>query len=280
MSLTFPTQIFPVYFNSFVVPGSAMVVSPGKDWRKFYPAFGTDLSKWVLRSLIVVKGGSVVLFDTGFGNKQPDSFYEPFHLEGDYKIDAQLAEIGLSKNDITDVVLTHLHYDHCGGCLLKEGNKIVPAFPRAKLWISSVQWETALNPSEEEKESFLEENIKPLTDYYSIQFVEGGSYLPGIYFKIADGHTRGQIIPLIKLNQGSLLFGADLFPSSAHLDPEINMAYDVDRAHAKKEKHRILDECISNNYVIAFQHGLFIEACTVSRMKGQVEVHPVKLDSL
>lgn len=280
MQLKFPTQIFPVYFNSFQVPGAAMVVSPGKDWRKFYPATGVDSSKWVLRSLIVVKGGSVVLIDTGFGNKQPDSFFEPFHLEGDYKLDSQLAEIGLAKTDITDVVLTHLHYDHCGGCLLKEGNKIVPAFPRAKLWISSAQWETALNPSEEEKESFLEENIKPLADHYSIQFVEGGSYLPGIYFKIADGHTRGQIVPLIKLNQTSLLFGADLFPSSAHLDADINMAYDTDRAQAKKEKQQILEECISNNYVIAFQHGLFIEACKVSRVKGNLEVHQVKLDSL
>lgn len=280
MALTFPTQVFPVYFNSFVVPGAAMVSCPGKDWRKFYPAVNTDYSRWVLRSIIVVKGGSVVLFDTGFGNKQPHSFFEPFQLEGDYSLDIQLQEIGLSKTDITDVVLTHLHYDHCGGCLLKEGNKIVPAFPKAKLWISSQQWETALNPSEEEKESFLEENILPLGDFYNMQFVEEGGYLPGIYFKIANGHTRGQIVPLIKLSEGSLLFGADLFPSSAHLDPEINMAYDTDRAQAKMEKQQILNECIHNNYVVAFQHGLFIEAGKVSKSKNQIEVIPVKLDTL
>lgn len=281
MALTFPTQVFPVYFNSFVVPGAAMVSCPGKDWRKYYPAVDTDHSRWVLRSIIVVKGGSVILMDTGFGNKQPDSFFEPFHLEGDYNLGAQLHEIGLTKNDFTDVVLTHLHYDHCGGCLLKENGKIVPAFPRAKLWISSVQWETALNPTEEEKESFLDENIKPLADFYPIQFVEEGGFLPGIYFKIANGHTRGQIIPLIRLNEGkNLLFAADLFPSSAHLDPDINMAYDTDRITAKKEKQQILDECIRNNYIIAFQHGLFIEACTVSKVKGQLEVHPVKLEGL
>jgi glyoxylase-like metal-dependent hydrolase (beta-lactamase superfamily II) len=280
MSLTFPTQVFPVYFNSFVVPGAAMVVAPGKDWRKFYPAYNTDFSKWVLRSIIVVKGGSVVLVDAGFGNKQPASFFEPFQLEGDYALDSQLEEIGLSRNDITDVVLTHLHYDHCGGCLIREGNKIVPAFPKAKLWVSEKQWETAMNPSEEEKESFLDENILPLKDFYNIQFVDEGGYLPGIYFKIANGHTRGQIIPLIKLNEGSLLFGADLFPSSAHLDPEINMAYDTDRTQAKKEKQQILDECIRNNYVVAFQHGLFIEAAKVNRVKGQTEVAPVKLDTL
>lgn len=280
MALTFPTQIFPVYFQSFLVPGAAMVVAPGKDWRKFYPPVNTDFSKWVLRSLIVVKGGSVVLIDTGFGNKQTDSFFGQFHLEGEYSLDSQLAEIGLSKTDITDVVLTHLHYDHCGGCLLKEGNKIVPAFPRAKLWISSAQWETALNPSVEEKESFLDENIKPLPDFYPIQFVEEGGYLPGIYFKIANGHTTGQIIPLIKLSEGNLLFGADLFPSSAHLDSDINMAYDTDRTQAKKEKQQVLDECIRNNYIIAFQHGLFIEGCTVSKVRNQIEIIPVKLGSL
>jgi len=280
MALSFPTQIFPVYFNSFMVPGAAMVVSPGKDWRKFYPSVNNDYSRWALRSLVVVKGGSVILIDTGFGNKQEDSFFEQFHLEGDYNVDQQLQEIGLSKNDITDVIITHLHYDHCGGCLLRDGNKIVPAYPKAKLWISAEQWETALNPAPEEKESFLDENIKPLPDFYNIQFVEEGGFLPGIYFKIANGHTRGQIIPLIKLNVGSLLFGADLFPSSAHLDPNINMAYDIDRKTAIREKEQMLDECIRNKYVIAFQHGLFIEAGRVSRVNNQVEVAPVKLDSI
>lgn len=280
MALIFPTQIFSVCFNSFVVPGANMLAASDKDWRKLYPAETGDLTRWALRSLIVVKGGSVVLFDTGFGNKQFSAFFEPFKLQGAYKVDEQLHEIGLSKNDITDVVLTHLHYDHCGGCLLKEDNKVVAAFPKAKLWISSSQWENAMNPSEEEKGSFLDENIKPLSEFYPIQFVEEGSYLPGIYFKIADGHTKGQIIPLIKLDHGSLLFGADLFPSSAHLDPAVNMVYDLDQKIAESEKQLILEECIRNNYVITFQHGLFIEACKVSKERDQLVIKPVKLERL
>lgn len=280
MDLSFPTQLFPIYFNTFLVPGADMVMAPGKDWRKLYPAAENDLSKWALRSLIVVKGGSVVLIDTGFGNKQASSFFEPFHLEGDFNPDRQLKEIGLTRNDITDVVLTHLHYDHCGGCLLKEDDKIVRAYPRAKLWISSEQWETALNPSDEEKDSFPEENIRPFTDLYPVQFVEEGGYLPGIFFKIVNGHTRGQIIPLIKLSRGNMLFGADLFPSSAHLDPDVNMVYDMDSELAGKEKQEVLEECVRNKYIIVFQHGLFIEACTVSRVKGEIEIQPVKLNSL
>ncbi|NJK95297.1 MAG: MBL fold metallo-hydrolase, partial [Bacteroidales bacterium] len=170
-----------------------------RDWRKLYPSAGQDLSRWVLRSLIVARQGSVVLFDTGFGNKQSDDFFRPFQLEGDYTLDSQLKDIGLTTNDITDVVLTHLHYDHCGGCLLKQGDTIVPAFPRAKLWISETQWDTANKPVEKERESFPEENIQPLKDYYPIQLADEGGYLPGIYFKIVHGHTRGQIIPLIRL---------------------------------------------------------------------------------
>lgn len=280
MALTFPTQIFPVYFNSFVVPGKDMVVSPGKDWRKLYPADSGELTRWALRSLIIVKGGSVVLIDTGFGNKQYPSFFEPFNLNGDYKLNAQLNEIGLSTNDITDVVLTHLHYDHCGGCLLHENGNTVAAFPKAKLWISSAQWQNAQNPEEAEKESYLDENIQPLSNFYPIQLVDEGAYLPGIWFKIANGHTKGQIIPLIKLGEQNLLFGADLFPSSAHLDPDVNMAYDMDQSIAKQEKQIILEECIQNNYIIAFQHGMFIEACTVSKERDQLAIRSLKLESL
>lgn len=277
MTLSFPTQIFPVYFNKFVVPGASMVVSTNMDWRKIYPETGNGLSSWVLRSMLIIKGDSRILIDTGFGNKQSFSFFRPFQLEREYQIDDQLAKIGLTKNDITDVILTHLHYDHCGGCLLKEGETIVPAFPKAQLWISSEQWKTALNPSETEKESFPEENIKPLPDFYPIRFIEEeGGYLPGIYFKIVNGHTRGQLIPLIRVNQDTILFGADLFPSSAHLDPDINMAYDMDQVLAKHEKEQVLSECIKNSYIIAFQHGSYIEACTVSNPKRKLEIHPVK----
>lgn len=272
-----PTQIFPIYFSQFVVPGEAMVVSPHLDWRELYPETGVGFSKWALRSLLVVNESSVTLIDTGFGNKQSASFFEPFCLEGDNNPHAQLKQFDFTRNDITDIVLTHLHYDHCGGCLFKENDKIVAAYPKAKLWISSIQWETALHPSEEEKESFLDENIKPLPDFYPVQFVKEGEYIPGIYFKIANGHTRGQIIPLIKLDNGYLLFGADLFPSSAHLDPEVNMFYDMDVAQAKTEKQQVLDECILNDYTIFFQHGLNMEACKVSRKEAEILVHPVNI---
>jgi glyoxylase-like metal-dependent hydrolase (beta-lactamase superfamily II) len=281
MLQSFQTQIFPIYFNSFVVSGADMVASHDTDWRKLYPETGNGLSSWALRSLLVVKGDSIILFDTGFGNKQDFSFFRPFQLEGEYRLDRQLEEIGLSRNDITDVVLTHLHYDHCGGCLLNEGGHIVSAFPQAQLWISSRQWENWKNPLEQEKDSLLDENIRPLPDYYPIRFVEEeGSYLPGIYFKMAHGHTKGQIIPIVRMGRNNLLFGADLFPSSVHLDANVNMIYDMDIQQTITEKQAMLEECIRNSYIIAFQHGLYIQACTVSLTKKGLEVLPLKLADL
>ncbi len=271
------SKIIPVYFSNFMTPGNEMVFTQTQDWRKLYPSDGNGLTNWALRSIVVIKGESVILFDTGFGNKQSAEFFSQFYLNGDFTTDEQLSKHGLSVNDITDVVLTHLHFDHCGGCLLKENGSVGKAFPNAHLWISQKQWDTAMNPSEKEKESFLEENIKPLTEHYPVRFVDEGSYLPGIYFKLVNGHTQGQIIPIIRHKDKTYVFAADLFPSSIHIDPAVNMIYDMDIPLVAKEKQQMLEECLANNYVLIFQHGMHIEACTLERKKNEISIIPVRL---
>jgi len=261
--------IIPIRFDNFKVPGKDMVTKP--DWHKYYPAEENELSNWALRSVLIINNYKKILIDTGFGNKQNANFFESFYLNGNFSLSKQLADIGLTTDDITDVILTHLHYDHCGGCLLKNNGKIFPAFPQATLWISRQQWDTAQNPSEKEAGSFLPENINFLPNHYPITFIEEeGSYLPGIYFKIANGHTIGQIIPVIHLKNRSFLFGADLFPSSAHLTPEVNMTYDMDAELATQEKKAFLTECLKSNYTIIFQHGIYIEACTLKRQNSEI----------
>jgi glyoxylase-like metal-dependent hydrolase (beta-lactamase superfamily II) len=263
------TKIFPIRFDNFKVPGDEMISKP--DWEKYYPANDGKLANWALRSLLVVTGNRKILIDTGFGNKQDEGFFRPFHLNGDFSLAGQLARHGLYAGDITDVILTHLHFDHCGGCLLKEKDAIIPVFPKATLWVSKQQWESALHPVEKEVGSFLPENIIPLPDYYTVNFIEQeGSYLPNIYFKLVHGHTVGQIIPLVHVQDKIYLFGADLFPSTAHLDPGVNMAYDIDAGLATKEKEQSLTECLSNRHVIIFQHSLYIEACTLKQQTGRV----------
>jgi glyoxylase-like metal-dependent hydrolase (beta-lactamase superfamily II) len=265
------TRLFPIRFNNFRVPGAEMITKP--DWQKYYPADEGLLANWALRSLVVVTDHHKILIDTGFGNKQPDGFFSQFQLNGEFSLTAQLSAINLTSSDITDVILTHLHFDHCGGCLLKENDKIVTAFPNAKLWISKSQWASAIHPNDKELDSFLPENITPLPNHYVINFIEEeGSYLPGIYFKLVNGHTSGQIIPIIQLQNKTYLFGADLFPTSAHINPEVNMSYDLDTSLATKEKEKMLEECVSNGYVIIFQHSLFIEACTLKRNGNRIEV--------
>jgi glyoxylase-like metal-dependent hydrolase (beta-lactamase superfamily II) len=197
-------------------------------------------------------------------------------LNGNFSLANQLAELNLSSVDITDIILTHLHFDHCGGCLLEENGKIVPAFPKATLWISKLQWENAQHPVEKESSSFLPENINSLPEQYTINFIEQeGSYLPGVFFKLVHGHTAGQIIPLIQLQEKTFLFGADLFPSSAHLEPRVNMSYDIDAALATKEKELMLEECLSNNYTIIFQHSLYIECCTLKKHQSHIMLDKV-----
>jgi glyoxylase-like metal-dependent hydrolase (beta-lactamase superfamily II) len=275
------TKVFFIHFNQFSVPGADMIDCPGKHWSSLYPGTDNGLSKWALRSLLVKTANSLILFDTGFGNKQPASFFEPFQLEGDFLPDRQLQQYGFTRNDITDVVLTHLHYDHCGGCLLNEKGNIVRTYPRAQLWISARQWQNALNPLEKEKESFLPENFQALPDLYPVRFIEEeGSILPGTYFRLVDGHTAGQIIPLIRLGSQNILFGADLFPSSVHLDPQINMVYDIDPHQAIREKSEMLEECINNRWIIIFQHGTDMTACTVSLVNNEKVIYPVNLSSL
>jgi glyoxylase-like metal-dependent hydrolase (beta-lactamase superfamily II) len=262
------TKLYPIRFDNFRVAGEEMITKP--DWQKYYPADGV-LTNWALRSVLIVTEHRKVLIDAGFGNKQSEAFFKTFQLNGNFSLTSQLAAINLSGSDITDVLLTHLHFDHCGGCLLRKNNEIIPAFPNASLWLSKIQWESAQNPGAKEADSFLPENINSLPDHYPVNFIEEeGGYMPGIIFKLVHGHTAGQIIPVIHIQNKICLFGADLFPSTAHLEPDVNMSYDINEELATKEKEQILEECALNNYIIIFQHSLYIECCTVKKQHGKV----------
>lgn len=262
-------QLFPIRFDNFKVPGKEMLNVP--DWRKIYPDDGNGMTNWALRSLLVRDGNKLILIDSGFGNKQTEVFFSQYHLNGNFQLTSQLVEMGLTTNDITDVILTHLHFDHCGGCLIKHQDEIVPAFPKATLWIGKLQWDNALNPEPRERDSFLTENIMPLKDHYDIQFIsEEGSWLPGIDFHFANGHTKGQLILVIHRGKNMILFGADLFPSSAHLDPGVNMNYDVNSLLATCEKSDMLEYCLDHKVTIVFQHGLFVECCTLKSVRNKI----------
>lgn len=260
-------QLHTIRYPNFKVESNWMLTTSQPE--KYYPIESDGLTNWALRSLIICSHDRTILVDTGFGNKQDNTYLASYHLNGDYQLEEQLLSIGLTALDFTDIILTHLHPDHCGGCLKKENEHILPTFPNARLWIGKDQWESAIHPDPREKDSFLSENILPLKDFYPIEWVgKPGSYIPDIYFHLVSGHTCGQLIPEIHTGKLSVLFGADLFPSAAHIDLNINTLYDMDPSKACCEKSDMLEYCLERRILVFFQHGISVECVSLKKQKN------------
>jgi glyoxylase-like metal-dependent hydrolase (beta-lactamase superfamily II) len=218
-----------------------------------------------MRCLLVDAGQKRILIDTGIGNKQSKSFFKYYTEPSDFTLETSLIGAGFSFDDITDVVLTHLHFDHCGGCVnLGPDKKPFAAFKNATLHIGRQQWNWALNPNFREAPSFLPENILPLQDLYKINFMEYEQELfPGLRIKLFNGHTDGQVIPYLRIKDKTLVYCADLFPSTAHVPLTYNMAYDTRPLLTIEDKTRFFDEIDIENTVLFFEHDLYTECCTL-----------------
>lgn len=252
---------------NFKVDGGAMFgVVPKILWNRVYPADEQNLIPLALRSMVVETNGRVVLVDTGFGTKQSDKFFSHFGIFGGEGLVEGLASLGYKPADITDVIHTHLHYDHCGGGIaLNEMGDYIPVFPNAKYHVSKVQWEWAINPNVREADSFLTENLLPMQQLGVLNLLEDeGELLPGIEIRFFNGHTRGHIVPLIHLRNGKILvYAADLFPTTTHIHLAWNMSYDVEPLVTMKEKEVFLSEAIDKGYILFYQHDHFTECSTL-----------------
>ena len=252
---------------NFKVDGGAMFgVVPKVLWNRAYPADEQNLIPLALKSIVVETNGKVVLVDTGFGNKQSDKFFSHFGIFGGEGLVKGLANLGYKPADITDVIHTHLHYDHCGGGIaLNEKGDNFPVFPNAKYHVSKVQWEWAINPNVREADSFLTENLLPMQQLGVLNLLEDeGELFPGIEIRFFNGHTRGQIVPVIHLPNGKILvYAADLFPTTAHIHLAWNMSYDVEPLVTMKEKEVFLSEAIDKGYNHFYQHDHYVECSTL-----------------
>ena len=248
---------------NFKVDGGAMFgVVPKILWNKAYPADENNFIPLSLRTLVVETNGRVILTDNGFGDKQSEKFFSHFYIFGGDGLVEGLANLGYKPEDITDVILTHLHYDHCGGGVRRNSNgEFELVFPNAKYHVSSAQWESALNPNVREADSFLEENMIPMRDLGALNLIEKeGELISGVDFRIFNGHTKGQLIPIFSLPNGKkLVYAADLFPSTAHIHLAWNMSYDVEPLVTMKEKEIFLNEALQNDYILYYQHDYFTE---------------------
>ena len=251
-------------------------VVPKTMWNKLNPADENNMCPWALRCLLIEEGNRLILIDTGMGNKQDPKFFGHYYLHGEDTLDTSLAAHGFSRNDITDIFLTHLHFDHCGGSIVREGDLLVPAFKNATYWSNEKHWQWATVPNEREKASFLKENILPIRESGQLQFVtiadEGldangllssTSFTENISIRFVNGHTDKMMLPQIRYKDKIIVYMADLLPSVGHIPLPYVMAYDMFPLTTLKEKKTFLQEAVENDYILYFEHDPVNECCSL-----------------
>jgi glyoxylase-like metal-dependent hydrolase (beta-lactamase superfamily II) len=253
--------------GDFKLDGGAMFgVVPKSIWEKFNPSDENNLCTWATRCLFISTGDKKILIDTGIGDKQPESFFKHYYRSNSKSWNESLSTIQESPESITDVLLTHLHFDHVGGATYMNGDKVIPTFPNATYWVHSQQWNWAIHPNPREKASFLKENLLPLQNSGQLKFLD--IELPDWKFMemiTVDGHTEKQLLPLIHTESGSLLFAADLIPSHGHIALPYVMSYDVRPLLTMEEKESILTMALEQQWILFFEHDPTIECCTLQK---------------
>ena len=271
-------KLYSINTGYFKLDGGAMFgVVPKSIWHKINPADENNLCSWALRCLLIEDGKRLTLIDNGIGDKQDEKFFGHYYLHGNDTLDKSLAAHGFSKNDITDVILTHLHFDHCGGSIKRDGDKLVPAFKNAVYWSNARHWKWATEPNDREKASFLKENIIPIQENGNLKFIEadGNSFPENIIIRQVFGHTEAMMLPQISYKGKSILYMADLLPSAGHIPLPYIMGYDMFPLITLNEKKSFLMEALQNEYILFFEHDPAIECCNLQmsdrgiRMKDQ-----------
>jgi glyoxylase-like metal-dependent hydrolase (beta-lactamase superfamily II) len=260
----------------FKLDGGAMFgVVPKSIWQKTNPADDNNMCTWAMRCLLVEDGNRLILIDTGIGDKQSEKFFSHYYLHGDYTLQKSLAAKGFSTDDITDVFLTHLHFDHVGGAVKREDEKLVPAFKNATYWSNYSHWNWAVNPNEREKASFLTENILPIQESGQLKFVdvsEQTSFMTGFDIRFVSGHTEAMMLPLINYKGKQILYMADLLPSVGHLPIPYVMAYDMFPLTTIAERKLFFNEAVEKEYVLYLEHDSVNECCTLQQTEKGIRV--------
>lgn len=260
----------------FKLDGGAMFgVVPKSIWQKSNPADANNMCTWAMRCLLIEDGDRLTLIDTGIGNKQDEKFLSHYYLHGDDSMDKSLASKGFSRADITDVFLTHLHFDHCGGAIVRENGKLIPAFENATYWSNEKHWEWAVNPNEREKASFLKDNILPIQESGQLKFIadqEGVQFQDNVSVRFAFGHTDSMMLPQIKYKGHTIVYMADLLPSTGHLPLPYVMSYDMFPLKTLNEKKMFLKEAVDNNYILYLEHDSVTECCTLQETEKGIRI--------
>lgn len=282
-----PTQntwmnLYPIETGNFKLDGGAMFgVVPKSLWNRTNPADSNNMIDIAARSLLIEDGNRLILIDTGMGDKQSEKFFGYYYRWGNYSMDASLKKIGFHRDDITDVFMTHLHFDHCGGSVQwnKEHTGFEPAFKNAGYWTNKDHWEWATNPNLREKASFLKENLLPMEESGQLKFIDisSGPYIDkselGFGILLVDGHTDKQMLPHITYNGRTLVFMADLLPTAGHIPVPYIMGYDTRPLITLSEKAAFMKRAADTDFYLFMEHDAHNEICTVKHTEKGIRLN-------
>lgn len=274
-------KLYALNTGNFKLDGGAMFgVVPKSLWQRTNPADENNMCNWAMRCLLIEDGNKLMLIDAGIGDKQDEKFFSHYYLHGNDSLDGNLKKLGFSREDITDVFLTHLHFDHCGGAVEwanEEHTHTKTTFKNASFWSNELHWKWATEPNPREKASFLKENILPIQESGQLKHVQrNGRITEGVFPNIdvffADGHTESQMIPLINYKGKKIAFMADLLPSTGHIPLPYVMGYDTRPLLTMDEKKLFLDKCADEEIIMFLEHDSVNECCTVQRTKSRINL--------
>jgi glyoxylase-like metal-dependent hydrolase (beta-lactamase superfamily II) len=269
-------KLYTIDTGNFKLDGGAMFgVVPKSIWNHLNPPDDNNMCNWAMRCLLVEDGNRLYLIDNGIGEKQDEKFFSYYYLNGDASLNSSLKKYGFTPEDITDVFLTHLHFDHCGGCVKwnskKDGYELV--FKNATYWSNEKHWQWATVPNAREKASFLKENILPVQESGNLKFLKEGEKLSDNFNVIfVNGHTESMMLPVINYNGQQVIYCADLIPSSGHLPVPYVMAYDTRPLLTLEEKSIFLKNALQNAAVLFFEHDLNVECCSIAQTEKGIRV--------
>jgi prepilin-type processing-associated H-X9-DG protein len=262
----------------FKLDGGAMFgVVPKSMWQKLNTPDENNMCTWAMRCMLIEEGNRLILIDNGIGTKQDAKFLGHYYLHGNDSLQQSIESLGFGFQDVTDMFLTHLHFDHCGGGVQRDGEKLVPTFKNATYWTNQAHWEWAIMPNAREKASFLKENILPMQESGQLQYTSQNGTFRYDFMNILfmDGHTEKQMLPKISYKGKTVVFCADLLPSVAHIPLPYVMGYDMRPLQTLTEKEKFLNQAADENWILFFEHDPINECCTVQHTEKGVRVKDV-----
>ena len=275
-------NLYSIETGNFKLDGGAMFgVVPKAIWKKTNPADDLNMIDMAARSLLIETTSSLILIDTGLGDKQDEKFFSHYHRWGEYSIDDSIKKVGFSSGDVTDVFFTHLHFDHCGGAIIRKGDRLIPRFENANFWVNKSHWEWANYPNSREKASFLPDNILPLKESGKLNFIDANEKPLGFDILTVNGHTEKMMLPVLEFKSRTIVFVSDLIPTSGHVRVPFIMGYDTRPLQTLREKESFLEKAAKDKFLLFLQHDVKNEIIDIKKENNKFKLNKTfKLENI